>query len=44
MCQYIYEYSNEYIFTGLDIVIIELFRKIIIPDKKKIFQFLQSNN
>ena len=35
MCQYVYEYSNEYIFSGLDIVIIELFRKTIIPDKKK---------
>ena len=39
MCQYVYEYSNEYIFSGLDIVITELFRKTIIPDKKRYFDF-----
>ena len=38
MCQYVYKYSNEYIFSCLDIVIIELFRKTIIPDKKRYFQ------
>ena len=36
MCQYVYEYSNEYIFRGLTSVITDLFNKMIIPDKKKI--------
>ena len=39
MCQYVYEYSNEYIFSCLDIVITELFRKTIIPDKKDTLTF-----
>ena len=36
MCQYVYEYSNEYNLSGINTVIVDLFRKIIIPDKKKI--------
>ena len=36
MCQYVYEYSNENSFSGLDIIIIDLFGKIIIPEEKKI--------
>ena len=38
MCQYVYEYSNEYNLSGINTVIVGLFRKIIIPDKKRYFQ------